>query len=82
MVGNWQILQWDLKSKINILRNRDKRYTPISPPKRFAKFGWQTRTFCQKKVKMAVAKLGADRRKLAKHSQQKAAYSMCTDRFP
>ena len=36
--------------------------TSISAPKRFAKFEWQTRTFClKKKWKKAVAKLESDR---------------------
>ena len=65
IVGNGQILQWDLISKINILRSIDKKYvythTGISAPKRFAKFGCQTRTFCQQKVEKAVAKLESDR---------------------
>ena len=29
----------------------------VLAPKRFAKFGWQTRTFCHKKVGKAIAKL-------------------------
>ena len=33
-------------------------HTRSSAPKRFAKFGWQTRTFCHKKV---IAKLESDR---------------------
>ena len=38
-------------------------HTCISAPKRFAKFGWQARTFCHKKVGKAVAKLESDRLK-------------------
>ena len=54
IVGNRHILQymWDLMSKINILRSWDKMYmfihTSGSTPKRFTKFGWQTRTFWHK----------------------------------
>ena len=36
-------------------------HTSSSAPKRFAKFGWQTQTFCHKKVQKAVAKLESDR---------------------
>ena len=36
-------------------------YTRISAPKRFAKFGWQTRTICHKVNEKAVAKLESDR---------------------
>ena len=36
-------------------------HTLSSAPKRFAKFGWQTRKFCHKKVEKAVAKLESDR---------------------
>ena len=49
IVGNGHILQWDLMSKINILRSWDKKYvytiTHIrsSAPNMFAKFGWKTR---------------------------------------
>ena len=32
-------------------------HTCSSALKRFAKFGWQTRTFCYKKVEKVVAKL-------------------------
>ena len=32
-----------------------------SAPKRFAKFGLQTRTLCQKKVEKAIAKIESDR---------------------
>ena len=35
--------------------------TRSSAPKRFAKFGRQTRTFCHKKVGKAIAKLESDR---------------------
>ena len=35
-------------------------HTRSSAPKRFAKFGWQTRTFCHKKVGKEVAKLESD----------------------
>ena len=34
--------------------------TRSSAPKRFAKFGWQTRTFCHKKVAKVIAKLESD----------------------
>ena len=36
-------------------------HTRSSAPKRFAKFGWQTRTFCHKKVAKVIAKLESDR---------------------
>ena len=36
-------------------------HTRSSAPKRFAKFGWQTRTFCLKKVAKVIAKLESDR---------------------
>ena len=36
-------------------------HTRSSAPKRFAKFGCQTRTFCHKKVGKAIAKLESDR---------------------
>ena len=36
-------------------------HTRSSAPKRFAKFGWQTRTFCHKKVANVIAKLESDR---------------------
>ena len=56
-VGNRQILQWDLMTKINIMLIHTSR----SAPKRFAKFGWKTQTFCPRKVEKAVAKLESDR---------------------
>ena len=37
-------------------------HTRSSAPKRFAKFGWQTQTFCHKKVGIVIAKLESDRR--------------------
>ena len=40
-------------------------HTRSSDPKRLAKFGWQTRTFCHKKVGKVIAKLESDR--LYKH---------------
>ena len=36
-------------------------HTRSSATKRYAKFGWQTRTFCHKKVGKAIAKLESDR---------------------
>ena len=36
-------------------------HTRSSAPERFAKFGWQTRTFCHKKVAKVIAKLESDR---------------------
>ena len=36
-------------------------HTRSSAPKRFAKFGLQTRTFCHKKVAKVIAKLESDR---------------------
>ena len=36
-------------------------HTVSSAPNRFAKFGWQTRTFCHKKVAKVIAKLESDR---------------------
>ena len=36
-------------------------HTRSSAPKRFANFGWQTRTFCRKKVAKVIAKLESDR---------------------
>ena len=36
-------------------------HTRSSAPKRFAKFGWQTRMFCHKKVAKVIAKLESDR---------------------
>ena len=36
-------------------------HTRSSAPKRFAKFGVQTRTFCHKKVGKVIAKLESDR---------------------
>ena len=36
-------------------------HTRINALKRFDKFGWQTRTFCQKNVGKAVDKLESDR---------------------
>ena len=36
-------------------------HTRSSAPKRFDKFGWQTRTFCHKKVAKVIAKLESDR---------------------
>ena len=49
IVGDGQILQWDLWAKSTICGVETKRifiHTRSSAPKRFAKFGWKTWTFC------------------------------------
>ena len=43
------------------LRQKVCLYIHVSAPKRYAKFGLQTRTFCQKKVGKVIAKLDSDR---------------------
>ena len=64
IVGNGHILQWELMSKINILRIETKNvfiHTRSSAPNMFAKFGWKTGTFGNKKVAKVIAKLKSDR---------------------
>ena len=64
IVGYGHILQWDLMSKINILRSWDKLcvynfiHTRSSAPNMFAKFGWKTWTFCHKKVAKVIDNSG------------------------
>ena len=41
--------------------NHDRASPYFDLCKRFAKFGWQTRTFCHKKVGKVIAKLESDR---------------------
>ena len=40
---------------VHIVRTRS------GAPKIFAKFGWKTQTFCDKKLEKAIAKLESDR---------------------
>ena len=51
--------------------------TRISAPKRFAKFGWLTPTFCHKKVGNVIAKLESDR--LYKADRVIILLLFCTD---